>query len=290
VATTPTREPIAVAVTQALYRRSFEANGAVRVSAIPPAPEGTEGSMTARNTVTGASVTYTWRWQPRSAAGASGPATTKRGLLGRLFGAAPAAPQRSRARTAKKAGTVAERLGSRAHLACRVKFFGQETDGQRFAFVVDKSGSMDGARWQACVTQLEQALWSLSAQAQFAVVLFDTIANPPAATWLPVDAAHLDAAIAIVKNATPGGGTAPAPAFESVFRMSVPPDVIFFLTDGELGEFGVDDVATLKGSAPTIVNTIALENNAGSDSLGEIAADSGGQYAFIPSAADAIAR
>ena len=76
----------------------------------------------------------------------------------------------------------------------------------------------------------------------------------------------------------------------AIFGMSEPPDVIFFLTDGELGEFGVDQVADLKGSAPTIVNTIALENNAASEALTDIAADSGGHYVFIASAADVPAR
>lgn len=282
VATVRTREPISVTVAQALYRRSAEGNGAVRVAAIPPAPPGTEGTLTAR-TASGASVTYTWRWEPKAHAAGSGAPPTKRGLLSRLFGGAPAAAAKTR--VAKRAATVAERLGTRAKLACAVKFFGIETIAQRVAFIVDKSGSMSGARWDACVAQLEQALWNLNEHAQFTVVLFDSVADPASATWSNANATTIDAAIARVKETTPNGGTQPAPAFESVFRMSDPPDVIFFLTDGELGDFTVDQVNNLKRDAPTIINTIALENGAGSEGLNEIAADAGGQFAFIPSAA-----
>jgi Mg-chelatase subunit ChlD len=289
VATVRTREPLTVTVSQAIYRRSFEGNGAVRVNAIPPAPAGTEGSLIAR-TSSGASVTYTWRWEPKSQSVGSAPTAPKRGLLSRLFGGGAAATKSaSKTRVAKKAATIAERLGDRAKLACRVRFFGVETVAQRVAFVVDKSGSMDGARWQACIAQLEQALWNLTERAQFAIVLFDGAAYPASATWSNVETASLDAAITLLKNTTPSGGTSPGPAFQSVFTMSEPPDVVFFLTDGELGEFSVDQMNALKGNAPTVVNTVALENGAGSDALNDIASDSGGQFVFIADAANPVA-
>ena len=209
VATVRTREPLMVTVSQALYRRSFEGNGAVRVNAIPPAPSGTEGSLIAR-TSSGASVTYTWRWEPKSQSVGSAPTAPKPGLLSRLFGGGAAATKSAtKTRVAKKAATIAERLGDRAKLACRVRFFGVETVAQRVAFVVDKSGSMDGARWQACVAQLEQALWNLTEHAQFIVVLFDEAAYPTSAGWSNVDGSSLDAAIAQVKNTVPNGGTSP---------------------------------------------------------------------------------
>jgi hypothetical protein len=66
--------------------------------------------------------------------------------------------------------------------------------------------------------------------------------------------------------------------------------VIYFLTDGELSGFEPSMCASLRGSAPTIVNTIALENGVSADALRETAEASGGQFILVPDAAAAGAN
>jgi Mg-chelatase subunit ChlD len=186
---------------------------------------------------------------------------------------------------------VAERLGNRAHLAAPVKFFGVETTGQRFAFVVDKSGSMEGRRWVACLRQLEAALWSLPDSGQFAVVLFNESALTSGNNdWQRADVATIEKELAWVKKMFPGGGTLPTPAFEHVFRMPSPPDVIFFLTDGDLGGFGPEQLAQLRGAAHTVVNAIAMESPGMAEALKALADESGGQFAAIADASVEAAK
>jgi hypothetical protein len=292
--TTDSGQGLSVSLEQGMYRRSFTGQGAVRIPVVPPAPAATKGTLTATNLATGTSAAFTWQWQPRSAEGAGSAAPPKpAGLIGRLFGRA----KQSTAVAAKtqpkpKAATVAERLGARAPLAVALKFFGQAAVGQRFAFILDRSGSMSGARWKACTTQLEQALRRLPERVEFFMVLFSRYDVEPSGQtgWTPAERGRVENVIKWIGGITPGGGTYPATAFERVFSLPSPPDVIYFLTDGELSGFEPSMCASLRGSAPTIVNTIALENGVSADALRETAEASGGQFILVPDAAAAGAN
>lgn len=289
--TSPDGLPVSVSIAQGMYRRSVDgAGGVTKVPAIPPAAVGTSGTLEARD-ASGASVTFTWQWQLRGqgrgmapvAAAAAKPA----GLLGRLFGRAKAAP--AQAQAAVKAApvlSVAERLGTRAAQATQLKFFGQEAVGQRFAFILDRSGSMSGSRWLACTRELDRALRDLPPHAEFFVVLFSQgHMEPPgqAGAWVPADQDRIDGVLQWVKKVNPGGGTYPKSAFELVFGLTWAADIIYFLTDGEIEEFTPAACVGLRGSAPTIVNTIALENGASAEALRGIADASGGRFIHVPS-------
>jgi hypothetical protein len=291
--------PLTATVEQDIYRRTFNGTGTVTASAIPPAPEGTAGTLTIRNETTGATATYSWRWHRIHTAGApspSGPApaaSKPSGLFGRLFGrgkvvASPPAVPTALPKTAR-ATSVAERLGDRAAQAVALTFFGQETVGQRFAFILDRSGSMEGSRWAACTRQLERVLRSLPPHVEFMVILFSSMMSEPTVAtregWLRAERAKVDAVIAWVGRLGPAGGTYPAEAFQRVFSLATPPDVVYFLTDGKLSQFNALDFERLLGDKPTVVNTIALEGEADTGVLQEIAVASGGQFIQIPNAA-----
>ena len=172
--TTDPAHGLSVSLEQGMYRRSFQSQGALKISVIPPAPATTKGSLTATDLTTGGSATFTWQWQPRSAGASAAPAKPA-GLLGRLFARAKAVTAvTAKAQSKGKTATVAERLGERAPLAVAMKFFGQEAVGQRFAFILDRSGSMSGRRWEACVKQLVRALRALPEHVEFFVVLFSS--------------------------------------------------------------------------------------------------------------------
>jgi hypothetical protein len=273
-----------------MYRRSYSGDQVLKTGPIPPAPSGTEGSLTAHNAATGESATYVWRWQPKStSSGAPGPAPSRGGLLAKLFSRAKTNTAASRARVKKRPLSLAERLGSRAAHAFTLNFFGQEATGQRFAFILDKSGSMHGSRWTACIAQLTRSLRVLPPHVEFAVVLFGSnLSEPPQqADWLKASPAEIDTVIKWLSTQHAGGGNRERPAFDRVCSFSAPPDVIYFLTDGLLADYRPDDCDVVPESASTIVNTIALENEEGRDVLVAIAEQTGGQFILIPRADEA---
>ena len=81
----------------------------------------------------------------------------------------------------------------------------------------------------------------------------------------------------------PTGGTEPRAAFEHIFAMDVRPDVIFFLTDGQIQSFTAGELESLNDSGrKVVINTIAFGDPASQNLLKEIAKDSGGVYKFVP--------
>ena len=282
---------ISVTLTQGPYRRNYPGDGIVKTGPVPPAPVGTEGSLTAHNAATGESVTYVWRWQPKSASsGAPAPAPARGGLLSKLFSRGKTQTAASQVGVKKRPLTLTERMGSRAATAFTLNFFGQEAIGQRFAFILDKSGSMYGSRWKACITQLTRSLRVLPPHVEFVVVLFgsDVYVPPSQAGWLKATPGDVDAVVSWVSKQRPGGGNREEPAFERVLSYSAPPDVIYFLTDGLLADYRPDKCDVIPESLPTIVNTIALENAEGRDVLVAIAERTGGQFILIPNADQSV--
>ena len=83
---------------------------------------------------------------------------------------------------------------------------------------------------------------------------------------------------------SPGGGTRPKPAFEKAFSLQPAPEVIFFLTDGDLSGFSVGELrAMLPLNKRIVVNTIAFGNSANQQQMIDIAKATGGQFKFIRS-------
>jgi Mg-chelatase subunit ChlD len=277
-----------VTLAQSTYQRSWTGTGVVRTPAIPPAPVGTQGQLTVRDAVTGATVAYAWQWQVREAAHVAA-APARLGFLGRLLqGRSRNAPTTSRGQTqTESAAARATRLGPRAASAMALRFFAQEAVGQRFAFILDMSGSMRGTRWAACSRELAQALRAMPEDVEFFVVLFSTgLREPPEqGGWMKAERNNVERTVEWVDGIGPGGGTDPRPAFERVFGLPDVPDVVYFLTDGEVEGFTPDACAALRGSHPTIINTISLESQASVATLEAIATDSGGRYSHVPAAA-----
>ena len=74
------------------------------------------------------------------------------------------------------------------------------------------------------------------------------------------------------------------PAFERVFALGDRPDVIFFLTDGEIpdAEAAGDLIAKLNsGGRRVVINTIAFGDVRSQKLLRRLARDSGGTYRFV---------
>jgi len=161
-------------------------------------------------------------------------------------------------------------------------FFGVSSRGMRFAYIVDRSGSMSEARkMRTAMRELARSIETLPDYAYFHIVLFSTeyVEPPMQHGWMRAKRSVIDRLNRWLDDVPPSGGTEPMPAFYEVFALDVPPDVIFFLTDGQIPDNTADLIAEAnqRGGRVTI-NTIAFGDDRSEDLLRRIANDSGGAY------------
>ena len=166
-------------------------------------------------------------------------------------------------------------------------FFGVSSRGTRFAYIVDVSGSMGQARKiHIAMRELSRSIGELPDYAYFYIVLFSSGATVPPMQddWNRARPSTVRHFIRWLGQVDPGGGTQPRSAFELVFSLKERPDVIFFMTDGQITNFSADEVAahTSRGRR-VVINTIAFGDPTSQDLLREIARQSGGVYRFVAS-------
>jgi hypothetical protein len=110
-------------------------------------------------------------------------------------------------------------------------YYGLAIHGQRIVFVIDISGSMEGARLAAAKRELIQAIDSLPNETAFGLVVF----NNRVAVWqrnlTPATPATKQAARVHVGGLRAGGMTAAYDALEAAFWLDA--EAIYFLSDGE---------------------------------------------------------
>ena len=166
-------------------------------------------------------------------------------------------------------------------------FFGVSSRGTRFAYIVDVSGSMsDQGKLEVCMRELARSIEILPDYASFYVVLFssDITVPPMQRGWTRARDATVSRFIRWLNQIDPRGGTRPQPAFRQVFVLQERPDVIFFLTDGQIPPETVATVAGLNSRGRRVaVNTIAFGDPASQEYLKEISHRSGGVYRYVPS-------
>jgi hypothetical protein len=303
---------LSVRVEQPPYDRTLRGTGSVKVELIPMAGVGAKGRLIARDEVTGATAEFTWEWKPIGKAKwanpsrAMAPSARARGAAPAVTAARAQASQRAAGSTTTEGKTDAQgktALGP----AVEATFFGVPSLAQRFAFVLDMSGSMAGRRWNACVQQLAGALQGLTEGSEIFVVLFsDGLALPTKdAIWVSASREWKQAVLDWASRVSPNGGTYPQPAFDLLFSLPVRPDVIYFLTDGQFSSpspsrlqkqcrgIGTGILSTLgnliirkdesSGPPPTVINTITLDDPSGASMCKQIAKKSGGQYLHVSS-------
>ncbi len=166
-------------------------------------------------------------------------------------------------------------------------FFGISASGTRFAYIVDISGSMgQGRKLWVAMRELSGSIAGLPDYTYFYIVLFSSasIVPPMQRGWTRARPATLTHFIRWLRDVDPGGGTQPKSSFAKVFALDPVPDVIYFMTDGEISGFTADEVAQMnKQGKRTVINTIAFGDPASQDLLRDIARQSGGVYRFVPS-------
>lgn len=180
------------------------------------------------------------------------------------------------------AGGGAGGAGALAGGAGATSFFGVGGSGQRFAFIVDKSGSM-ARHMEEAKAELRRSISSLPDYASVTVVFFDSGDPIPFSDrWERVRPATLSRLARWLRDIGPSGGTDPTRAFRRVFQMDVRPDVVFFLSDGEIPQESVAEIRRMNSLGRRVtVHSIAFGEDAGSARLRQVAQDAGGEYRHV---------
>jgi von Willebrand factor type A domain len=169
-------------------------------------------------------------------------------------------------------------------------FFGVEAQGNRFAYLVDVSGSMGESLANNEVRKIEQLKAELTRSTQallensfFMIVRFSSDADVlgDKREWIEASPAGKKAFKTLIATLGPEGGTNPLPGFEMIFAMRPRPDAIYFMTDGEFDPSVVDELAAMNRNLKIPIHCIDLGSVAGQDNLKKIANGSKGTFRFI---------
>ncbi|MEY4103537.1 MAG: hypothetical protein RL461_739 [Planctomycetota bacterium] len=165
-------------------------------------------------------------------------------------------------------------------------FFGVQGSGRRIAFIVDKSGSMSrGDRMDRARAEVTAAVWALPDYAKACVLFYDTtVVSPPGFdAFTRLRGASKDDFGRFLAGMRPSGDTSPIGAFRRAFGQGERPDLVYFLSDGEINPEEVDAILALNSSGrPAVIHCIALGSDAGKVQLQRVAAVSGGSFTFVP--------
>ena len=121
-------------------------------------------------------------------------------------------------------------------------FFGLEAEGTRFAYIVDRSGSMNSltgngemSRWELTRNELIRSISELDANAEFTVELYSGSAESLFGTgdWVLATQPNKISANTALFMVNPDGSTHPVTAISRVFQLEPLPDAIYLMTDGE---------------------------------------------------------
>ena len=134
--------------------------------------------------------------------------------------------------------------------------------------------------------EMKRSIRALPDYTKFLVVFYnsDIVEPPDQEGWQTARSVVVRRFTRWLEGLSPKGGTEPLPAFRRVFSEEERPDVIFFLTDGEITSMKPDSIERLNtGGFKTVINTIAFGDDSSQDLLKKIAKDSGGVYRFVRS-------
>ncbi len=162
-------------------------------------------------------------------------------------------------------------------------FFGLGTSARgarKIVYVVDRSGSMLDT-FVHVREELKQSIDELRRSQKFHVIFFNAgepLENPPKR---PVSAirAQKERFFQFLDKVFPEGSTHPERAMRRA--LSLEPDLIYFLTDGEFHPSLGDELDKWNRSRRVRIFTIAFFDQAGAELLERIAREHGGEFKFV---------
>ncbi len=167
--------------------------------------------------------------------------------------------------------------------------FGVQGEGNRFVYVFDRSGSMEGAPLDAAKQQLIASLESLDKVHQFQIIFYNQeprimqlIPGQPAGMEFANDAGRTKAE-SFIGSILADGGTRHMEALELALRLG--PDVIFFLTDAEDPQLSATELARIRRlNSGTSINAIEFGSgppSGGQNFLKRLAEQNHGNYGYV---------
>jgi hypothetical protein len=165
-------------------------------------------------------------------------------------------------------------------------FFGVEAKGNRFAYIVDVSGSMGvGGKIEALKRALGDSIGGLVENSSFYVVPFSNAADTRPlggrAEWVEADQAGKRWAVGEITLLRPDGGTEPLEAFRKVFAVKPRPDAVYFMTDGEFDPAVFEELLLLNGKSKVPIHTICFATRDSEELMRKIAKQFRGTYKFV---------
>jgi Ca-activated chloride channel family protein len=163
-------------------------------------------------------------------------------------------------------------------------------------FLVDRSGSMNGAPMSSAIRAVRGALRSLSPEDRFNIIAFDNHLEALATAPIPFDDAALTAADTFISNIRARGGTeasmaiqaALAPRLEASVSVTIakppPPDqtyrlrVVVFMTDGDIANAAGVLRAAKEKLVDTRVHVLGIGDAVQHSMLAQLADAGGGTY------------
>ena len=159
------------------------------------------------------------------------------------------------------------------------EFFGISADGNQFAYVVDVSSSMAGAKFEKARQELLESIDGLEDHQKFFIVFFNTASHPqPRDGLIPATDENKAMVKKWIMEQVPTGGTDP---LESILRaMEKGPEAIFVLSDGNFDFLVVTTVGTLNTQFNVPIHTIGFMADA--HTLKQIAEENQRTYRHVP--------
>lgn len=168
----------------------------------------------------------------------------------------------------------------------RANFYGIPADGNQFVFVVDSSRSMLGQRWNSACYELTRSIRALGPHQKFFVICFDLDARPmfdlfpPKNEYSYASTKNCNRVSQWMKKLVNGRETRPANALQ--MALSMDPDAIFLLSDGEIRDQSIFMLQQLNrnpdGQPIVPIHTISLYSDEGLFTLMAIAAQNKGSF------------
>ncbi|QTN31304.1 VWA domain-containing protein [Akkermansiaceae bacterium] len=202
-------------------------------------------------------------------------------------------------------------------------FFNQKVSAERIAYVIDYSGSMAGEKDKLMRNELTKSVSGLNASTKFQMIFFsgpawvagsDATASGPQGSvkakgghtykwtgkgahdwkpvgkrqsveWLDMTSSQMAESLKVIKESKLVWGTDWTNPLEMAFDMEPPPQIVFFMTDGQMS--GRDmmgltrDLAAKAKRKGIVVNSIAMMEPKAEEAMFELAKRTGGAFTIV---------
>ncbi len=181
-------------------------------------------------------------------------------------------------------------------VASGASFFGAESSGNCFCYVVDSSGSMNGGAWEAAKAELSRSLDSLDDGQRFYIIFFnkqlDLLPAPgetePAPNPMYANKENIQHAKRWLDTVRISGGGPPNSALEAAIELE--PDAIYLLTDGVTSVDVCGHLQKVNRISDFIngeqvrvpIHAIAYYSLKGETLMRKVAAENNGQFIYVP--------